>query len=170
MDNKNNVIKAWAELGAALGVNRAQIQKAIDHNAKYRVAATRTVEKLPEKLTLQDIKPEAHDALIAMALRQHRDVKAAASALGVPVDVVETFRRSQALTPGKLIRSVLTGASTPLTSREIMQAVEAQFDEAGRRLSPSHYRNALYALKSSGVIKAERPAHPNKNAKLYSLA
>jgi deoxycytidine triphosphate deaminase len=43
-----------------------------------------------------------------------------------------------------------------------MQAVETQFQEAGRKLSPSHCRNALYALTSSGVIKADPRWHNSK--------
>ena len=89
---KTSPILLWAALGEALGVNRAQIDKAIAHNEKYRVGATRTTEKLPEKITLADIKPEAHAALIDEALRVHGSVKVAAEKLGVDEEIVEAYK------------------------------------------------------------------------------
>lgn len=167
---KISPILLWASLGEALGVNRAQIDKAIHHNEKYRVGATRTAEKLPEKITLADIKPEAHNTLIDEALRVHGSVKVAAEKLGVDEEIVEARRRARGMTVARAIQATLKSTDRPMMSKDIMAAVERQFQAVGKSFSYTTFRSVLTALSSGGVLKQGRPERPFKNAKVYSLA
>lgn len=167
---KTSPILLWAALGEALGVNRAQIDKAIAHNEKYRVGATRTTEKLPEKITLADVKPEAHAALIDEALRVHGSVKVAAEKLGVDEEIVEARRRARGMTVARAIQATLKSTDRPMMSKDIMAAVERQFQAVGKSFSYTTFRSVLTALSSGGILKKGRPERPFKGARVYSLA
>jgi hypothetical protein len=134
MENRVKVIDLWRKLGVALGISEAQINKAVDHNEKYRVGATRTTEEIPapprRELTLNDILPEQRNILIDAALRVHKDARAAAQALGVDVSVVDARRVSKNLTVAKAIEQALRASERPLLRHEVIAAVQARFAAA----------------------------------------